>query len=146
VSVNEGTSNDRELSGLERKLLAKKRQAEADTVDWEVSTDLQALSPLTSDGLTFPQMVERYRQLKEDAALIQAELDEIRPLMEATVILSGKKRVRTGGWQVTRVEKDTRTIVKERLIDQGVRIEVIEAATRVTTSSYPLVTESSLNS
>lgn len=122
------------IKTAEQRAMEDKIRREAQTLDW---AEISEVTP------EFPEQISRYRELQNLKREIEQEMADLKPALEAAVILAGegKKTVRWSNLQVTRVVMVREALVAERLVEKGVTKEVLDYATKKTESSYPLVTE-----
>lgn len=82
------------------------------------------------------ELAAEYRALSDQKAAIEAAqkglMDEIEPLRAAT----GFAKISGEGWDIVRVHQDRRSINRDKLLSNGVTLDVIEASTDVKPVDY----------
>lgn len=76
-----------------------------------------------------PDLVEEYRQLSAEEAVIKARKDEIAPQVLALLEAVGQRAVFTDEWAVRRQTNVNVSISREKLLAAGVDMDTIEEAT-----------------
>jgi hypothetical protein len=115
----------------EERELAKRQQQIDDTANWE---DIADEMPDT------PTLAAEYRDILDRIKELEKRKDELKPQLEAAVIIGGKKALAAGSYRITRVESNRKSLSAEKLVEKGVTIEILAECIIITTSSYPLVT------
>jgi len=77
----------------------------------------------------FDSTVERRQRHVAIRDAAQKEIDEITPVLSTELVLAGEKARPSGEWNVTLVDQTRTSLSKEKLLEAGVPMEVIEKAT-----------------
>lgn len=94
-------------------------------------------------GKDFLALVARRQNLKMTRDKIEADLKDLSQKLTIMVAESGHKTIVTPDWRVTFTQGTNRSISKEKLLEQGVSVKIIEKATKETT--YETVTVTAAN-
>lgn len=126
-----GIIGERKMKPSEKKALTKQRQA-------------KPLPPINDEGEVIyvphitevpelidvlPELAEEYREIATKIAPLEIRKKEIGADIKALLDAVGRKSIRGNGWIVTRsMDTETETLSREKLLEFGVDIDVIEAA------------------
>lgn len=84
-----------------------------------------------------PDLCAQYREYSQEKSALEAAMKSIKQDIDA---IAKKARIVNSvggdGWQLTRVTSTRRTLSKERLLEKGVTMPVIEYATTEKRSTY----------
>lgn len=84
-----------------------------------------------------PDLCAQYREYSQEKSALEAAMKSIKQDIDA---IAKKARIVNSvggdGWQLTRVTSTRRTLSKERLLEKGVKMPVIEYATTEKRSTY----------
>lgn len=84
---------------------------------------------------TLPVMCAEYRRLSEEATDIATAMKAVKADIDAAAKKTRVKKIVGDGWLVLRVTSTRRAIKKELLVENGVDLDVIDAATVENTST-----------
>lgn len=132
----------REITGVEAKALAKKKAEAQDLAQWE---DIREEMP------DIPDLVAEDFKLRTRIKEDEERREEIKPLLEAAVIIGGKKSLICNEYKITQGSGRSRDfIAPERIVEKAVGmgltadqvVELLEFATiKGSPYTYPLVTK-----
>ncbi len=104
-------------------------------------TEPQPISSIrVSHRKTLIGLCEEYREISEQtsalAAAKKALMSDIRTIAETNHV----EKVAAGDWTLSKCTRSTTSISGEKLLEKGVDMDIIDAATVVSTSSFYRVT------
>lgn len=103
-------AGERHIRPSEERALTKKQQKLDEVANWE---DIADSMP------DFLVLAEEFRELTDDAKLIEDRRKEIAPQLEAAVVLGGKRKIQGGKYLVNRVEMPaTYKLSPEKLVEE----------------------------
>jgi hypothetical protein len=78
---------------------------------------------------TLPGMCSEYRRLAEEAGALGLAMKAVKADIDEAVKKTRVKKIVGDGWMVLKVTRNIKSIKQELLLEQGVDMDVIEAAT-----------------
>jgi len=97
-------------------------------------TRVEALKDKTA-AKTLPAMCAEYRRLAEEAGAISVAMKAVKADIDVMAKKTRVKKIVGDGWMVLKVTRTTRSIKQELLLEQGVEMDVIDAATEEKSST-----------
>lgn len=130
--MSKPTHAARKPSKTESTLLEKRDGELADIRNWEDIAD--SLPDL-------PDTLRQYRAAQLAKSAAEKEMDELKPVLHAALMIGGRKSIACGSLKITEVFQERKSLSAERLIEKGVSMEIMQWATITKVISYPVVTE-----